>query len=160
MLKKNYAKNIAQDVLLLAEPIAANLGLDIWDVKFLKEGPNYYLRIFIDSEKGVTIDDCEKMSRALDKPLDELDPISQNYCLEVCSPGVNRELENDKHLKKYLGQKIIIKLFNPLPDGNKKLNATLLSFNEKEIVVSCKNNFKNLCILRKNVASIKLDDLF
>ena len=155
---KNRGNNVVNIVWKLAEPIAKDLGLKIWDIKFLKEGSNYYLRIFIDSENGITIDDCEKMSRAIDKPLDELDPISQNYCLEVCSPGINRELTREEHLKKSIGQKIIVRLIRPLNDGTKQLNAVLTSFNKDELMVSLGYNEENLCISRKNIAFIKLDD--
>lgn len=156
--KKNHGNSVVNAVWELAAPIANNLGLEIWDIKFLKEGVNYYLRIFIDSENGITIDDCEKMSRAIDKPLDELDPISQNYCLEVCSPGINRELTRDEHLKKSIGQKIIVRLIRPLNDGTKQLNGVLMSFNKDDLIVSLSDNSKNLCLSRKNIAFIKLDD--
>lgn len=156
--KKNHGNSVVNAVWELVAPIANNLGLEIWDIKFLKEGVNYYLRIFIDSENGITIDDCENMSRAIDKPLDELDPISQNYCLEVCSPGINRELTREEHLKKSIGQKIIVRLIRPLNDGTKQLNAVLTSFNKDELMVSFGDNEENLCISRKNIAFIKLDD--
>ncbi len=165
MIKKTHGNNVVSAVWSLAQPIAKSLGLELWDVKFVKEGPEYYLRIFIDSDSGVTIDDCEKMSRAVDKPLDELDPIVQNYCLEVCSPGVNRELTRDEHLEKFVGHKIIVRLIRPLEDGVKKLNCTLAAFNKDEINVSCCgscddscDSSREICILRKNIAFIKLDD--
>ena len=70
----------------LAQPVAEELGLQLWDVRFVKEGADWYLRFFIDREGGVTIDDCEEMSRRMDKLLDEADPIACSYCLEVSSP--------------------------------------------------------------------------
>lgn len=165
MHKKFHGNNVVSAVWNLAQPIASALGLDIWDVKFVKEGPEYYLKIFIDSSSGITIDDCEKMSRAIDKPLDELDPIVQNYCLEVCSPGVNRELSRDEHLEKFVGHKIIVRLIRPLEDGSKELSCVLCAFNKDEINVSCADGFSDSCdssgklsILRKNIAFIKLDD--
>ena len=85
-------KSTVEVVYELAKPIADSLGLNIWDIRFLKEGAGWYLRIFIDKPEGVTIEDCENMSRAIDEPLDKADPIDQNYCLEVCSPGLEREL--------------------------------------------------------------------
>ena len=100
MAKKNNNGNVVAMVWPLAEKIVKQLGLELWDVRFVKEGSGFYLRIFIDSENGVTIEDCEATSRALDAPLDELDPIAQNYCLEVCSPGLERELVRDEHFKK------------------------------------------------------------
>lgn len=73
----------------IARPIAEKLGLELWDVRFEKEGADWFLRVFIDKDGGVSIDDCVDMSHALDKPLDDADPIEQSYCLEVCSPDWN-----------------------------------------------------------------------
>ena len=89
------AKNnsVAETVRTLAEPIAEELGVWIWDVEFVKEGARRVLRITIDSEEGVGIDDCEKLHRAIDPLLDEADPIEEQYYLEVCSPGLERELK-------------------------------------------------------------------
>lgn len=163
--KKTHGNNVVSAVWGLAQPVANALGLELWDIKFVKEGPEYFLRIFIDSDSGITIDDCEKMSRAIDKPLDELDPIVQNYCLEVCSPGVNRELSRDKHLEKFIGHKIIVRLIRPPEDGSRELSCVLCAFNKDEINVSCADGFcdscdssKQHCVLRKNIAFIKLDD--
>lgn len=157
MNKKSHGNNIVSTVWKLAEPIANNLGLDIWDIKFVKEGSGYYLRIFIDSENGITIEDCESMSRAIDKPLDELDPISQNYCLEVCSPGIERELTRNEHFERFIGHKIIVRLIRPLNDKTRQLNGSLLSFNKEEIKISDSND-KCFSILRKDIAFVKLDD--
>lgn len=75
----------------------------------LKEGANWYLRIFIDKETGVTIEDCEAVSRALDEPLDQADIIEQSYCLEVCSPGLERELVRDFHYERFTGSDVLVK---------------------------------------------------
>ena len=83
MSYKKKSGNTVEKVWELADPIAQKLGLQIWDIRFLKEGANWFLRIFIDKDSGVGIEDCENMSRAINTPLDELDPISQSYCLEV-----------------------------------------------------------------------------
>lgn len=157
MSKKSHGNNIVNAVWDLSKPIANRLGIDIWDIKFLKEGSGYYLRIFIDSKDGVTIEDCEKFSRAIDAPLDEMDLISQNYCLEVSSPGIERELTRDEHFEKFIGDKIIIRLIRPTQDGTKQLNGRLLSFNKDEIEISY-SDLKSLSIPRKNVAFVKLDD--
>ena len=85
----------------LARPVAEELGLQLWDVRFVKEGADWYLRFFIDREGGVTINDCEEMSRRLDKLLDEADPIACSYCLEVSSPGVERELIRPEHFEQF-----------------------------------------------------------
>ena len=96
-------KSTVEVVYELAKPIADSLGLNIWDIRFLKEGAGWYLRIFIDKPEGITIEDCENMSRAIDEPLDKADPIDQNYCLEVCSPGLERELIKEEQLQKVEG---------------------------------------------------------
>lgn len=90
----------------IAKPVADSLGLKLWDIRFLKEGASWYLRIYIDKDGGVSIDDCENMSRGVDKPLDTADPIEQSYYLEVSSPGIERELTRQEHFKLCMGQKI------------------------------------------------------
>ncbi len=143
----------------LAEKTAENLGLILWDVKLLKEGSMWYLRIFIDKKGGVTIEDCEKMSKALDKPLDELDPIKFSYCLEVCSPGIERELSTDNHLKQYLNHEITITLIRKDIQNNKKVTAILKSFDEDTVSIQNINNQPDK-IPRKNIAHIKLSANF
>ena len=110
MAKKKQGKNTVEIVRDIAKPIADSLGLDLWDVRFIKEGTQWYLRIFIDKEEGISIEDCEAMSRAIDKPLDDVDPINQSYCLEVCSPGIERELVRDEHFERFIGADIKIRL--------------------------------------------------
>lgn len=139
----------------LATEIAAQLNYEIWDVRFEKEGPSWYLRIFIDNESGITIEDCEQMSRAIDKPLDELDPISVPYCLEVCSPGLERELVKERHFKKFIGEKIKIRLIRPL-NGAKEIKGTLVDFHNN--IITLKNlNDEFVKISIKDTAFIKLD---
>ena len=128
-------KSIANIIKSMADPIAQQLGLEIWDLKFLKEGPNWFLRVFIDKESGVTLDDCEKMSKALDRPLDELDPIEESYCLEVCSPGIERELTKDVHLQRYLGANIKAKLIKPIDSKQKIIEGQLIKFDRETIFI-------------------------
>jgi ribosome maturation factor RimP len=120
--------NIVSAVEKLALPIAETLGLELWDTQFVKEGSSYFLRIFIDKEGGVTIDDCETMSRAIDKELDSADPIEQSYCLEVSSPGIERSLTKDRHFQKYIGKKIKSRLIRPNAGGQRDIEGTLESF--------------------------------
>ena len=117
--------NTAEVVWKLAEPIAKELGLSIWDVRFVKEGAYWYLRIFIDRPEGITLDECEAMSRAINDPLDRLDPIDQEYCLEVCSPGIDRELTRPEHFAAFLGAVVSVRLLRPLEDGRRELIAIL-----------------------------------
>ena len=153
-------KNIASIVYPIAKPIADALGLEIWDIKLVKEGPNLYLRIFIDSENGITLDDCENMSRALDAPLDELDPIPDSYFLEVCSPGIERELSKDEHLEKFMGHSIKIRLIRPNEAGEKEVFGTLKSFDKNNIEIENQSeNNKVLSVIRKNIAHINLNEM-
>ena len=134
MPAKGKGGNTVRKVWEIAEPLAKNLGLELWDIRFEKEGANWYLRVFIDKDGGVSIDDCVDMSHALDKPLDDEDPIEQSYCLEVSSPGVERELRRDAHFEKCIGQKIKIKLIRPL-DGQREFAGTLEGYDNGEISV-------------------------
>ena len=112
-MPKNRGGNTVAEVTKLVEPIIENLGLRLWNVCYVKEGAEYYLRIFVDKDGGVTIDDCETVTRAVDDPLDKLDPIEGNYILEVSSPGVERELILDRHFDEYLGSPVMVKLIRP-----------------------------------------------
>lgn len=119
--------NVVSEVEKLAMPIAQGLGLELWDIQFVKEGSTYYLRIFIDKDGMVSIDDCEAMSRGIDKELDRADPIEQSYCLEVSSPGIERSLTKDWHFEKYLGKNIKSRLIRPDAEGRRDIEGTLES---------------------------------
>ena len=138
----------------LQDRIARNQGLSIWDVRIVKEGPQKYLRIFIDREQGVTIEDCENFSRAIDKPLDDLDPIKESYCLEVSSPGIERELTRDVHFEKSLGLECQVLLIRPTKDKIKEFYGRLCGFNRETISID--NSGKVIELERKNIAHVKL----
>jgi len=104
LAQKKKSGNTVAAVAKLCEPFAQQLGLTIWDIRYVKEGSYWYLRIFIDKPEGVTLDDCEAMSRAINDPLDQLDPIDGEYCLEVCSPGIDRELVRPEHFEAFLAK--------------------------------------------------------
>ena len=106
--------NTVAAVRALAQPVAEALGLRLWDVRFLKEGATWYLRIFIDKPGGVSIDDCVDMTHALNPVLDEADPIEQNYYLEVSSPGMDRELVKPEHFKACIGQEVEVRTYVPM----------------------------------------------
>ena len=136
------AKNagVAETVRQLCEPVAEELGLWIWDVEFLKEGARKVLRITIDSEEGVNIDDCEKMHRAIDPLLDEADPIEEQYYLEVSSPGLERELKNEDHIYACEGWDVEVRLYAPL-NGSKIFRGVLLPLGENgEIRIDSNGN--------------------
>ncbi|HIT08074.1 MAG TPA: ribosome maturation factor RimP [Candidatus Merdivicinus faecavium] len=128
---------IIQTVWDLAAPIAEEIGVSIWDVRFEKEGASWFLRILIDKEGGADINACEAMSRAIDPLLDEADPIPQSYYLEVWSAGMNRPLERDFHFTQNLGGKVTVGLFTPwTPGGEKEPVCILKEYRGKTIVVT------------------------
>ncbi|MDD6276823.1 MAG: ribosome maturation factor RimP [Clostridia bacterium] len=155
-MAKSKGGNTVETVWKIAEPIASELGLSIWDVRFEKEGANWYLRIYIDKDGGVSIDDCVDMSHAIDKPLDDADPIEQSYCLEVCSPGVERELKRDSHFEKSIGQPIMVKLIRPI-DSQRDFNGTLESYDNGNFELRLEDGTR-LMINKKETSYVKLDD--
>lgn len=145
---------VEKSVWQLAEPLAQDFNLSIWDVRFVKEGPQRYLRIFIDKDTGVTINDCEKFNRAIDRPLDDLDPIDQSYCLEVSSPGIDRLLTRDVHFEKSIGKEILVTLIRPNENKEKEIKCVLKSYDGKNLVVEYKD--KDITFGIKNIANVKL----
>ena len=127
------AKNIAQSVLEMAEPLADGLGLWVWDVEFVKEGARKILRITVDSEEGVNINDCEALHRAIDPLLDEADLIDEAYYLEVSSPGIERELKSDVHIEACEGWDVEVKLYAP-KNGSKSFRGILMPLGENNTV--------------------------
>ena len=148
--------NTAAVVRAIVEPIARQLGLSVWDVRFVKEGAAWYLRIFIDKQGGVSIDDCVEMTRAIDKPLDEADPIEQAYTLEVSSPGIERELTRPEHFQSCMGQKIKIKAIRPI-DGQREFSGILEGFDDGNVTLGGEDDSK-LTFEKKETSWIKLDD--
>ena len=155
-MSKGKGGNVSSAVWQLAQPIAAELGLEIWDIRFLKEGTDWFLRIFIDKEGGVDIDDCVNMTRAIDKPLDELDPIEQSYCLEVCSPGLERDLTRPEHFVKFRGSDIKVKLIRPV-DGKREFEGVLEDSDGNSIVLRLEDG-SAMQIDKKETSYIRLDD--
>ncbi len=125
---------VTDTVRAIAEPLAESLGYFVWDVEYVKEGAQWYLRIIIDSEEGIGIDDCEKMHRAIDPLLDEADPIEGPYNLEVSSPGIERELKNDMQIEACEGWNAEVRLFAPR-DGSKVFTGVLLGLADDGSVV-------------------------
>lgn len=147
--------NTVSAVRKIAEPIAKELGLSIWDIRFLKEGGLWYLRIFIDKPEGVGIDDCEKMSRAINDPLDELDPIEQTYCLEVCSPGINRELTRSEHFEEFIDYAVEIRLIRPNENGEKEIAGILKAYDANVITIEDEDG-NSVLINKKDTSSVHL----
>ena len=126
-----------------------NIGYSLYDVEYAKEGPNYYLRIFIDSEKGIDLNDCEKVSNEINEKLDEADYIKEQYYLEVSSPGVERMLRKDRHLEQNIGKQVEAKLFKKDEKGSKNYIGELMKFDEETVTID------EVKIERKNIAQIK-----
>ena len=131
---KKGNRGVVSAVKKIAEPLAEELGYFLWDVEYVKEGADMYLRITIDSEDGITIDDCEKMHRAIDPLLDEADPIEDAYHLEVSSPGIERELKNDMQINACEGWQVEVRLYAPI-DGAKSYLGELCELDEEGNVV-------------------------
>ena len=129
-----------------------NIGYDLYDVEYAKEGPNYYLRIFIDNKNGIDLNDCEKVSNAINEMLDESDIIKEQYYLEVSSPGIERIIRKDKHLEQNKGKQIEVKLFKKDKNGNKSYIGELEDFNSETITIK---NEKEITIERKDIASMR-----
>ncbi|MBE6538546.1 MAG: ribosome maturation factor RimP [Ruminococcaceae bacterium] len=129
-MAKKQGGNVVTAVRAIAEPLAESLGYFIWDVEYVREGAQWYLRITIDSEDGINIEDCEKMHRAIDPLLDEADPIEEAYNLEVSSPGIERDLKNDMQISACVDWDVEVKLYAPL-DGSKLYRGVLLGLTEE-----------------------------
>ena len=129
-------KNIAETVWEIAEPLAKSFGYILWDVEYVKECADMILRITIDTDAdgGITIDDCEKMHRAIDPLLDEADPIEDSYMLSVSSPGVERSLTRPFHFERMAGTDVLLKFYAAV-DGAKSLRAALVGLDGDDIVV-------------------------
>ncbi|MCH5298999.1 MAG: ribosome maturation factor RimP [Ruminococcus sp.] len=152
------SSNTVQRVWSVVEPIVKELGLELWDVRFVKEGADWFLRVFIDSENGVNINDCEAVSRAIDKPLDDEDPITQAYTLEVCSPGLERPLVRDEHFEKFIGADIIVKMIRPIDGIGKEFKGVLTAYDDGNVTVTDHSGENQVEITTKDAAWIKLDD--
>ena len=129
-------KNIRDTVREVIEPTVTSLGYSIWDVTYSKIGADYHLEITIDHERGINIEDCEKVHRAIDPILDEADPIEGFYYLEVSSPGVERELRTEEHINLSIGVTVEVKLF-AAKDGKKSFTGVLSAFDGEIITLLC-----------------------
>ena len=143
----------------LIQPTVTEMGYELIDVEFVKEGPNWYLRIFIDKEGGVTIDDCEAVSKTLEKIFDEKDPIEQAYFLEISSPGIDRPLKKKEYFIKYNGEMVDVKLYKPY-EGSKEYTGKLVGYDENDGTVTIEVDDKNIAFTKKEIAGIRLAVIF
>lgn len=125
----------------LVMPITDELGYELYHVEFVKEDGENYLRIYIDNEEGISLDDCEKVSRRVSEMLDEEDPISVSYYLEVSSPGINRGLFKEDHFKKVIGKEIFVRFTGSL-NGRKNVKGILKSYEDGFIEVEAEELVK------------------
>ena len=130
-MKKNVRETVREAIL----PTVTELGYRIWDITYSKIGADYHLEITIDSDEGISINDCERVHRAIDPILDECDPIEGFYYLEVSSPGVERELRTEEHILACIGEPVEAKLFTAR-DGRKSIVGTLTAFADGSVTIT------------------------
>ncbi len=139
-MKLSVYRGIPAKVLPIAEPIVTELGYELWDVEYYKEGTDQILCITLDSENGINIEDCEKVSRALDLPLDEADPIQCEYCLQVSSPGIERDLKKAEHFEAFIGETVRVGFYSTVKEGifagMKTVDAVLAGFSEEKAALT------------------------
>ena len=137
----------------LAGPIAAENGCTLWDVEYVKEAGDWYLRVYIDKEGGVSIQDCEAVSRPLSDALDEADPIEGSYILEVSSAGADRALKKPEHFRRFLGSQVDVKLYRAR-EGRKELTGTLLGCENGDVTLALSG--EPVVLEKKDVAQVRL----
>ncbi|MEG0752077.1 MAG: ribosome maturation factor RimP [Oscillospiraceae bacterium] len=145
--------NVASAVREAAQPIADRLGLTLWDVVYVKEGPSWFLRAIIDKPGGVSIDDCESVSRELDPAVDALEIAESDFYFEVSSPGLGRELLRNEHIASYVGKPVRVKRYTPDEHGEREFAGVLESFDGERLTFA-----EGHTVDKKDAAYIKADD--
>ena len=140
---------VTETVTALAAPVAAELGLELWDVEYVREAGQWFLRVYIDKDGGVSINDCEALSRALDPVLDEADPIPDSYVFEVGSAGAERELKRPSDFEKFMGSEVEVKLYQPY-EGKKSIVGKLEGYENGDLTVN------SVRFKKSQVAQVKL----
>ena len=125
---------ITEQVAAFAKPVVENFGCELWDVEYVREGSERYLRLYIDKDGGIDIEDCEKVHRAMDPILDEKDPIAESYHFEVCSAGLERPLKRASDFEKFMDSPILVKLYRPR-NGLKELPGILRGYEEGRVTL-------------------------
>lgn len=134
-------------------PILDRMGFELWDVEYVKEGPEVYLRAYIDKEGGIMIDDCVDVSHELSDKLDEEDYIDGEYILEVSSPGLGRTIKKDREFDKSIGKEVDIKFYKPV-DGKKEFTGILDSYDSESVSIKIEEEVKKF--IKKEIATVKL----
>ena len=144
---------VTETVTALAAPIAAELGLELWDVEYVRAAGQWFLRIYIDRDGGVSINDCESLSRALDPVLDEADPIPDSYVFEVSSAGAERELKRPGDFERFMGSPVEVRLYKPV-DGSKSFVGTLSGYDNGNLTLTAAG--KTLAFEKSQIAQVRL----
>lgn len=157
--KKRGSGGIAAVCRELAQPLAESLGLSLWDVRFVKEGSDWFLRIVIDKEGGVTINDCVDLTHLINPVLDKEDPIPQAYCLEVMSPGVERELTRPEHFEAFLGEPVTARLIRPAENGLREFVGLLTEVTDDTLSLALESG-EIRQFSRKELSAVRAVDLW
>ena len=144
---------ITEQVWQFAEPLVQAQGCSLWDVEYVREGGEWFLRLYIDKDGGVDIDDCEAVSRAVDPVLDEKDPIPESYRFEVCSAGLERVLKRPSDFERFLGEPVLVKLYRP-KDGRKEFPGVLKGYKDGDVTISAGG--QEITIEKAEVALVRL----
>lgn len=144
---------LTEKIWQFAEPVVTNQGCTIWDVEYVREGADWFLRIYIDKEGGVDITDCEAISRAMDPILDEEDPIPTSYTFEVCSAGIERALKRPGDFEKFMGSDILVRLYRP-KDGTKEFPGVLRGYEDGRVTMEYLG--KEVTFEKSEVALVRL----
>ncbi len=146
--------NIAARVAELVRETVEECGCSLWDVEFVKEGPDHNLIIYIDKPEGISLDDCEMVNDAVEPIIDEADPIEGSYYLEISSPGLERELKTAEHILAFVGERVIVKLY-AAKNGKKSYDGVIESFDENEGVLTLGFDSSKESFTLKECASIR-----
>ncbi|MEY7999623.1 ribosome maturation factor RimP [Clostridium sp. Mt-5] len=145
---------LTKKILEFVKPVVYDLNYELYHLELKKEGKNNYLRIYIDKEEGnISFQDCENVSRAVSDILDKEDPIKDSYYLEVSSPGIERTLYTDEHLKRYIGYNVTVSILGLLK-GKKKYEGKLLEFDKEQLKINCKD--EDIIIPREKISAVNL----
>ena len=144
---------ITEQVWQFAEPVVVEKGCSLWDVEYVREGGEWFLRLYIDKDGGVDITDCEAISRAVDPILDEKDPIPESYHFEVCSAGLERALKRPGDFEKFMGAKVLVKLYQP-KNGSKELKGELKAYDNGDVTIAQADN--EITLKKNEVALVRL----
>ena len=137
----------------LAQPVVESFGCELWDVEYVREGSERFLRLYIDKDGGIDIEDCEKIHRAMDPILDEKDPIAESYHFEVCSAGLERALKRQSDFERFMGSPITVKLYRPR-NGLKEIPCVLRGYEDGAITVEAGK--ETITFAKSEVALVRL----